>query len=150
MLNEEKIKLMTKLSIYEEQTGKKALAMNKYFKNDYISIRMMTTALQVTFAYLLMVVLWVVYKIDYFMEELTNIYLIQLGQQILILYIVVLVIFVFISYVVYSLKLRSMLAGNQTYAEQLKELYLIYKREEKSKQESRIGGEESDDEDFSF
>jgi hypothetical protein len=43
-----------------------------------------------------------------------------------------------------------MLAGNQTYAEQLKELYLIYKREEKSKQESRIGGEESDDEDFSF
>ena len=28
---------MTKLSIYEEQTGKKALAMNKYFKNDYIA-----------------------------------------------------------------------------------------------------------------
>ncbi len=40
MLNEEKIRLMTKAASYEAGEGKKALAMNKYFRGDYISINL--------------------------------------------------------------------------------------------------------------
>jgi hypothetical protein len=40
---------------------------------------------------------------------------------------------------------------NKEYSEDLKELYLIYKKEEKSKNDNnRLGGFNSDDEDFDF
>ncbi len=150
MLNEEKIRLMTKLALYEEKNGKKALSSNKYFKNDYISINMINTVLTVSFAYLLGLVLWIVYKVDYFMQEITNIDLITLGKQVLIIYVIVLIIFLFISYVVYSIRFREMKSTNQAYADNLKELYLMYKREERYKNENKSGGNNSDDENFSF
>lgn len=152
MLNEEKIQLMAKLSMYEEQTGKKALSSNKYFQNDYIAMQMIYTGLSVSFAYFLCIALWVVYKVDYFMDELMNIDLMRLVQQILIIYIVVLLIYSLISYVVYSLKIRHMQEGNRDYAQNLKTLYLIEKRENRQKPEREhiAGGEEADDEDFSF
>ncbi|MCI8669032.1 MAG: hypothetical protein HFI34_05870 [Lachnospiraceae bacterium] len=150
MLNEEKIRLMTKLALYEEKKGKKALSANKYFRNDYISINMINTVLTVSFAYLLGLVLWVVYKVDYFMQEITNIDLIALGKQVLLIYVIVLIIFLFISYVVYSVRYRNMKIENREYADNLKELYLMYKREEKHKNEYRPGGDSSDDENFGF
>ena len=150
MLNEEKIRLMTKLALYEEKNGKKALSANKYFRNDYISINIINTVLTVSFAYLLGLVLWVVYKVDYFMREITNIELIALGKQVLIIYVIVLIIFLFISYVVYSVRYRNMKTENRVYADNLKELYLMYKREEKYKNEYRPGGDNSDDENFGF
>ena len=119
MLNEEKIRLMTKLALYEEKNGKKALSANKYFRNDYISINMINTVLTVSFAYLLGLVLWVVYKVDYFMREITNIDLIALGKQVLIIYVIVLIIFLFISYVVYSVRYRNMKTENRVYADNL-------------------------------
>ena len=39
---------------------------------------------------------------------------------------------------------------NRKYSEQLKELYMMYKREEKVKSEMKIGGEESDDGTFEY
>ncbi|MDE7157898.1 MAG: hypothetical protein K2O02_08180 [Lachnospiraceae bacterium] len=150
MLNEEKIRLMTKLALYEGKNGKKALSANKYFRNDYISINMINTVLTVSFAYLLGLVLWVVYKVDYFMQEITNIDLIALGKQVLIIYVIVLIIFLFISYVVYSVRYRNMKTENRVYADNLKELYLMYKREEKYKNGYRPGGDNSDDENFGF
>lgn len=149
MLNEERIRLMTKLALYEERNGK-ALSSNKYFRNDYISINMINTILTISFAYILGLVLWVVYKVDYFMKEITNIDLITLGKQVLIIYVIILIIFSFISYVVYSFRFRSMKMENRAYADDLKELYLIYKREEKYKNENKLGGDDSDDEDFGF
>ncbi len=149
MLNEERIRLMTKLALYEERNGK-ALSSNKYFRNDYISINMINTILTISFAYILGLVLWIVYKVDYFMKEITNIDLITLGKQVLIIYVIILIIFSFISYVIYSFRFRSMKMENQAYAENLKELYLIYKREEKYKNENKLGGDDSDDEDFGF
>lgn len=147
MLNEEKVRLMTKLALYEEKNGKKALSSNKYFENDYISIKMINTALTVSFAYFLGIVLWVIYKVDYFMKEITNINLINLGKKVLIIYVIYLIIFIFISYIVYSVKFRQMKVENQAYAENLKELYLLYKRE---KNGNRSEGDISDDENFGF
>ena len=37
MINEEKVVLMTRASIYEEKKGKEQLKISRYFRHDYIS-----------------------------------------------------------------------------------------------------------------
>ena len=41
MLNEEKIILMTQMASYEENEGKKNMAIGRYFRSDYIAIQVL-------------------------------------------------------------------------------------------------------------
>lgn len=151
MLNEDKIRLMTKLALYEQGEGKKSIKSNKYYKKDYVGVMMINTAVTITLAYIMCLALWVFYKVDYFAEEIVNIDLLNLGKKILVIYIIVFIIYMLISYAVYSIKFLKMQDMNKEYSEDLKELYLVYKKEEKSKSENRkLGGFNPDDEDFDF
>ena len=38
MLNEEKIKIMNKLAMYEQGEGKKYLPVSRYYRSDYIGL----------------------------------------------------------------------------------------------------------------
>ena len=40
MLNEEKVKYMTELAIFEKNEGKKIFPINRYFKKDYVGGQM--------------------------------------------------------------------------------------------------------------
>lgn len=40
MLNEEKIKIMNKLAMYEQGEGKKYLPVSRYYRSDYIGLAM--------------------------------------------------------------------------------------------------------------
>ena len=55
MLNEKKIALMTKMAIYEQGEGKKSLPMSKYYRSDYISLRIINTVIVTTIAFFLIV-----------------------------------------------------------------------------------------------
>lgn len=45
MLNEEKIILMTQMASYEENEGKKNMAIGRYFRSDYIAIQVLKSIL---------------------------------------------------------------------------------------------------------
>ena len=45
MLNEEKIILMTQMASYEENEGKKNMAIGRYFRSDYIAIQVLKSVL---------------------------------------------------------------------------------------------------------
>ena len=51
MLNEEKIILMTQMASYEENEGKKNMAIGRYFRSDYIAIQVLKSVLCATIAY---------------------------------------------------------------------------------------------------
>ena len=38
MLNEEKVRYMTELAIFEKNEGKKIFPINRYFKKDYVDV----------------------------------------------------------------------------------------------------------------
>ena len=76
--------------------------------------------------------------------------LFTLGKKILIIYVITFIVYMLISYVVYSIKYLKMQDMNVEYSENLKELYMVYKREEKSKSETKLGGTDSDDKTFGF
>ena len=93
MLNKEKIRLMTKLSIYEQGIGKKEIPMSRYFRSDYISINMVRTVISATITYILLVVMWLLYDLESLMDQLTEIDLFKVGRNILILYVAFIILY---------------------------------------------------------
>ena len=53
MLNVEKIRLMTQLSIYDRKEGKAIRDVSRYFKGDYLSRRMFMALVHYTLCFIL-------------------------------------------------------------------------------------------------
>lgn len=51
MLNEEKIKIMNKLAMYEQGEGKKYLPVSRYYRSDYIGLAMIKNFFLITIGY---------------------------------------------------------------------------------------------------
>ena len=53
VLNENKVKMMTKMAIYEKNEGRKMLRTAKYFKGDFIAFGILKTLITTTFAFMI-------------------------------------------------------------------------------------------------
>lgn len=104
MLNEDKVKLMTRLAIYEAHDGKKAMKMTHYFRGDYVSWNVIKTVLAVTAAYLCIVGLWLMYHFEYLMVNLYTMDLMELLKKVLTNYAGLLLVYFVLSYAIYNLK----------------------------------------------
>mgnify|MGYP006976632648 CR=1 FL=1 len=70
MLNESKIRLMTKLTLSEEHQEKEGGKADSYYKADYIHLKVLTTIICVTVAFLLIFFLVACYHMEDLLEEL--------------------------------------------------------------------------------
>ena len=79
MLNEERIRLMTKMASYEEGIGKEYLPMKQYYRRDYVSLEMLKTFFTSTIAFGILCLCWILYEMENITEVLNNGDLISLG-----------------------------------------------------------------------
>ncbi len=68
MLNEEKIRLMTEIAMFEKKARKEVFPINRYFKGDYISSHLFRSFAAYTFTCAICLALWILYR----SEELLN------------------------------------------------------------------------------
>lgn len=73
MLNEDKVRQMTRLAVFETEKGRQADIASHYYKNDYISYHLIWTAIAATFAYILIVGLFVFCRMEYYINHLQQI-----------------------------------------------------------------------------
>ena len=142
MLNEKKIALMTKMAIYEQKEGRKSLPMSKYYRSDYISLRIINTAIVTTIAFFLIAGLAVLVNVEKLLDELVSMDLMKIGKNILIAYIVVILFQTAMTYIVYSYRFKKYRKGLNEYNGNLKKLYAKNKQE--SKQMNSQGGLEDE------
>ena len=86
MLNEEKVILMTQMASYEENEGKKNMAIGRYFRSDYIAIQVLKSILCATIAYGVCFALFVFYDFENFMQDIYKMDLIGFGKNVLLYY----------------------------------------------------------------
>ncbi|MBR4343969.1 MAG: hypothetical protein IKP88_14945 [Lachnospiraceae bacterium] len=128
MLNERKIRLMTKLAIYEKKEGKEDLKLAKYYKGDYARLQAWKTGIAVTVAYVLLLIVAAVYKLEYFLDHAFEIDFEALGKKVLGIYVIVLAVYVISAMLGYSLKYaasRKKLARYFRMLRKLNHFYLI-------------------------
>ena len=136
MLNDDKIKLMTKLSLYEHREGKKAFASGKYYRSDYISLGLVNSAIIGTLAFILILVCVAFVNLETLLTAITSIDIVMTGRVIIVIYLVYMIVYLSITYIIYRIKYDSFKEELKEYDNDLKALYTIYKDEENTLSET--------------
>lgn len=132
MLNEEKIRLMTKAASYETGDGKKALSLNRFFRGDYISLQLISSWLSFTLSFVLCMGLWAFYHMDDLMENIHKMDLPGMGKGIILLYLSLLGIYLLIQYTVCHNRYQKNKKSLSAYHHILKKISHIYQMENKT------------------
>lgn len=145
MLNERKVKLMTKLAMYEKDEGKHFMPATKFFAGDYISWNMIKSVIAITVVYFLGLGIWLIYNIEQILENIATLDYFAIIRYAVMLYIILLIGYSVISYIVYTIKYRRIVKSLEKYDKGLKALAKIHVEEAHKREE--LGGQK-DDNDF--
>lgn len=140
MINEEKVKIMNKLAMYENGEGKKYLPVSRYYRSDYIGLALIKNFFLVTIGYGLVLAGIAAYYGEYLLENIHKMDLISLGIGIVAGYVVALIVFSCLTYIQYSVKYYRAKKSVKKYYGELTRLDKIYSREEKKSAGRRTSG----------
>ena len=129
MLSNEKIKWMTRAALYEKKEGKGSIRINRFRKSDYISWNMIKSILGVTVGYALVILLYLLGISESMLDELTLPFVIDMATRFLFIYLVLLVITGFVSFLIYYGRYQQAQKKTKMYAQYLKKISHIYQKE---------------------
>lgn len=133
MVNKRKVRLMARTAMYERKEIKNDLPKAKYYKNDYVGLHMWITAVAVTIAFFLIILLVVACNFEYFINNILTINYALLGVILILIYIAMMTFFMLIAYFVYSYRYLSAESEIKTYQNRLHKIYLMNKEDKKNK-----------------
>ena len=131
MINEEKVKIMNRLAMYEKVEGRKYLPVSKYYRSDYIGLALIKNFFLVTIGYGLILAVAAAYNLEYLLDNIHKMNLITLGIGVLAGYLVILVFYSVLTYIQYTVKYHRAKKSVKEYYSELTRLEKIYSREEK-------------------
>lgn len=102
MLNVEKIRLMTQLSIYDRKEGKAIRDVSRYFKGDYLSRRMFMALVHYTLCFILVSMLLMLINIEELLMHLNIPFIVAAVRVLLFIYVLGFVGMMAFSYVRYA------------------------------------------------
>ncbi len=140
MINEERIRRMTKLAIFDEGIGRRVLPMGKYLKEDYNSLVIIRSFFLGSVSFALLFALYILVKIANNALELDSTSLKQLAFWTVGLYIGFMIVYIVICFAIFHRRYRQNREKIHAYRQQMKELAEVYAREEKERREATIAG----------
>jgi len=126
MLSEERIKLMTKMAAYEENEGKRYMAIGSYFRSDYMGKQIIHSVISATAAFLLLIGLYIFYHMETLMQDIYKVDLLALGKQVLEYYVIFVGVYALITYIIYSFRYSRARKSLRKYYNHLKQLLALY------------------------
>ncbi len=130
MLNSKKVETMSKVALYEHGEGKETLKLNKYYKKDYASAKLLSSLPLGIITAILITALIFVINMDWPMQLYRSIG----GTMAILLYGVCFVVFVvaycFFSAFMYNRKYEAYRGNLRVYGLNLRRLEKIYEEEQ--------------------
>lgn len=102
MLNEKKVKLMTKIAIREKNEGRELKIASGCFKVDYVTLQMVYTAVTATIGYLLVLILYVLGHLEELFLNAEKVDYYGLLETVVTNYVLCLFAFLFIAFFYYT------------------------------------------------
>ena len=133
MVNEERVKNLYKIALYESREEKSQTQTGHFYKSDYISKEMIKSFFAGTAAFILMIALWAISSMEAFLESLNNLEIIRDAVVMLVLYIAFIIVYLFIAYLITCARYKDGRAHLKEYMAALKATKKMYEREEKLK-----------------
>lgn len=143
MIDEKRLHLMIGLARYEQRNHDGAIRIHKSDRGDYIALSMIGNFLLSTIAYVLLLVFLVLIDVDYSMDLLNKMSILQIIAILVISYLIFLGIYSIITYTMASLRYARAEHSIEIYEKQLDKLRKLYQREDRRKR--RAAGEKRED-----
>lgn len=141
MINEEKIKAMNRLAMYEHGKGKKYLPISRYYRTDYVGQAMIKNLFLITIGYFLILAVLAVYFSEYLMNNIHRMDLRALGIYLVAGYAILMAVYMLITIIIYNVKYYRAKKSVREYYGQLTRLEKMYMREDRKNQSrARTGG----------
>lgn len=139
MLNEEKIRLMTDLAVFEKKNKGRMATVTSYFKSDYISRNMIRGFIGYTLCSIMILAIWILFNMDIFLSTIGIDALTGLAWKGGAFYLVGLVLYMALICVVYSKRYDHQARMNRIYIAKLKHLDKRYEYHSRSRELAREG-----------
>ena len=131
MVNEERLRPMVKMAMFDKNEGKHCKPMIEYSRQDYVAMEMLKSFVTGTIAFMLMFGIWAVRDIDRAMGMLNAAYLKDFIVDVGLKYLVFLLAYLIVTYVVYQIRYTQGRKKIKKYYNSLKAVNKMYEREEK-------------------
>ena len=133
MLNENKVKMMTKMAIYEKNEGKKMLRTAKFFKGDYVSLAVLKSTIATTFAFIIVALMVVLCNTESIIRQINSMDYAALGKKIIVYYVLALIVYAVISGIYSAYQYDKTRSGIKKYIMRLNKLERFYNLQRKKK-----------------
>ena len=122
MLNEDKIRIMTRMAMYEKKEGKRDSRTDAWFKGDYISKALLGSFITGTIAFVIIFMIYALDSVEELMLTLYSMDVIALVSRVFLVYIIFMACFEVITWVVYSVRYDKAQKGLHRYYKDVKRL----------------------------
>ena len=129
MLNEERIRLMTRMVSYEENEGKKNIVIGNYFRGDYIGSQVLKAVISATIVFFAICGCYIFYDFELVMKDIYQIDLAATGRKIIAVYVLFTGIYAAIAYSIASVRYSRAKKSLKKYYADLEYLSAMYAEE---------------------
>lgn len=133
MLNEERVKQLCKVALYEKREEKVHKQIGKYYRSDYIGKEILKSIFTGTAAYLFIVLLMIINKWNEVLSIINKLSFQENILPFLITYVIFMVAYIVLTYIVYKTRYDSCRKDLDEYEKELQVLHQMYEREDKIK-----------------
>ncbi len=129
MVNNRKVRLMTRLAIYEKNEGREDIRLSKYYRADYVRLNVLRTVVAITIGYLLVVLIIGVYNSEYLIREAVTLDYRSILVRYVGAYLLLLTVYCALCMIGYMVKYRNSRKKLTKYFRMLRRLRSIYREE---------------------
>lgn len=144
MLNNRKVRLMTRLAMYEQTEGKEDVRISKYFRTDYVRVNVLRAMVAITMGYLLILLLLIVYHSEYLIREAVTLDYRGMITRYIGIYIVILTAYGAVCMIGYMIKYRASRKKLAKYFRMLRRLRSLYREEDGELTDAEEGMDQDD------
>ena len=133
MVNEDRVKQLYKIAVYEQNEEKEHREAGLYYRSDYIGKEVVKSFFTGSIAYLIMVTLWVISNWSLVMYQINTLEIINTLITMVVLYIIFLMIYIFATALIYYSRYKHSKKKLDEYVDNLTAVHAMFEREEKLK-----------------
>lgn len=146
MVDNEKVRIMTRIAIFEKNEEHEGLVLSKYFREDYVKFNMLKTLVTSTICFWLFVAVSLLVDFEKYLEDFAKEDYIKLVGKVMLYYAIFLVIFELIAFGAYTYRYSRVKPGLVEYNGNLRKLIEYYDKLETTdtaiyKVSASIGGD---------
>ncbi|MCR5215290.1 MAG: hypothetical protein K6E10_12825 [Eubacterium sp.] len=130
MLDEDKIRLMTKITIYEKNEEPGELSMSKYYREDYVKLGCLKTLVVTTFCYWLLVAVYILLNLENIMKDINTMDYFKVMSVLMSGYVGAMIVFYLYAFLIYNYKYAKAKPHLVRYNKNLRRLIKLYEKEE--------------------